>query len=197
MRGKGTYAADQGNVVQSVAEDACRKASYGHPTLSPGTFTIYCQHGVCYGFQAMRSCESPRHPFDIFTYRFNSPLQIIVYDNACKLHIYWLNWEPAWYNTRLFVDRFHWRGHIGCSRGYCMDSYKTRMDTRSTNSQVNEQANSGLQQMKHYCANPWRSCLSTYIYCTAAINLQTTIWHCSSCILEQWKPWESSMLHCS
>ena len=40
VRGKGTYAADQGNVVQSVAEDACRKASYGHPILTPGTFKI-------------------------------------------------------------------------------------------------------------------------------------------------------------
>ena len=34
--GKSTYAADRGNVVQNVAEDACRKASYGHPTLTPG-----------------------------------------------------------------------------------------------------------------------------------------------------------------
>ena len=91
VRGKGTYAADHGNVVHNVAEDACRKASYGHPTLTRGIFTIYCQHGVCYGFQAMRSCESPRHPFDIFTYHFNSPPYIIVYDNACKLHIYCLN----------------------------------------------------------------------------------------------------------
>ena len=29
-----------------------------------------------------------------------------------------------------------------------MDSYKTRIDTRSINSQVNEQANSGLQRIK-------------------------------------------------
>ena len=149
--GKGNYAADHGNVVKSVAEDACRKASYGHPTLTPGIFTIkfYCQYGECYGFQTMRSCESPRHPFDIFTCCFNSPLQIIVYDNACKLHIYCLNREPAWYSkTRFFVVGLHWRGHVGCTRGYRMDSYKTRMDTRSINSQANEQANSGLQRIK-------------------------------------------------
>ncbi|KAI8493968.1 hypothetical protein Bbelb_283150 [Branchiostoma belcheri] len=26
-------------------------------------FTIYCPHGVCYGFEAMRNCESPHEPF--------------------------------------------------------------------------------------------------------------------------------------
>ena len=131
VRGRGTYAADHSNAPQSITEDACRKASYGHPTLTPGIFTVYCPHGVCYGFQAMRSCESPWYPFDIFTFRFHAPPRIIIYDNACKLHIYCLNREPARYsNTRFFVGRFHWRGHVGCSKGYCMDSYKT-LDTRS------------------------------------------------------------------
>ena len=31
-------------------------------------------------------------------------------------------------NTLFLVDRFHWRGHIGCSKGYCLDSYK-KIDT--------------------------------------------------------------------
>ena len=47
----------------------------------------------------------------------------------------------------LFVDRFHWRGHIGCSKGYCLDSYKSLNSVR-INSQVNEQANAGLQRIK-------------------------------------------------
>ena len=49
--------------------------------------------------------------------------------------------------TRFFIDSFHWRGHVGCSSGYCLDSYKS-IDICSINSQINEQANSGLQQIK-------------------------------------------------
>ena len=132
VRGKGNYAADT-TTTQSDG-DACWKASYGHPTLTPGICTIYCPHGICYGFQAMKHCESPRHPFEIFTNRFRTPPSILVYDNACKLHVDCLNREPARYtNTRIFVDRFHWKGHVGCSRGYCMDAYKN-MDTKHINS---------------------------------------------------------------
>ena len=38
-------------------------------------------------------------------------------------------------------------GHIGCSKGYCLDSYK-KIDTRGINSQVNEQANVGLKRIQ-------------------------------------------------
>ena len=104
--------------------------------------------GVCYGFQLMRSCDSPRIPFQIFTSRFQTPPRNIIYDNACKLHVYCLNREPALYKeTRFYVDRFHWRGHIGCSQGYCLDMYHS-MDIKALNSQVNEQANAGLQRIR-------------------------------------------------
>ena len=71
-----------------------------------------------------------------------------VYDNACKLYVYYLNREPALYkDTCFFVDRFHWKGHVGCSRGYSLDSYSS-INTKQIYSQVNEQANSGLQRIK-------------------------------------------------
>ena len=82
--GPGRYKADQQR--QANAGDDCRKRSYGHPTLTPGIFTIFCPHGICYGFDVLRSCESPRHPFEIFTTRFEKPPSVIVYDNACHLH---------------------------------------------------------------------------------------------------------------
>ena len=73
---------------------------------------------------------------------------MIIHDNACSLHQYCLNREPLFFqNTTFCVDRFHWRGHIGCSSGYCLDEYCS-MDIKSINSQVNEQANSGLQRIK-------------------------------------------------
>ena len=63
----------------------CTKKSYGHTSLSPGVFTIFCPHGllyslctnnmvasqscfltgICYGFQAMRFHESPNIPFQL------------------------------------------------------------------------------------------------------------------------------------
>ena len=138
IRGTGRYSADQH--TRTADEHNCRKVSYGHPTLTPGIFTLYCTHGICYGFEVMRRCESPQVPFSIFTSRFPTPPKTIVYDNACKLHVYCLNREPALYrSTRFFVDRFYWKGHIGCSKGYSLDSYPS-VDIKRLNSQVNEQA---------------------------------------------------------
>ena len=70
LSGKGKYAADS-RLNTSAHSDSCRKASYGHPSLSPGIFTVFCPHGICYGFEVMLSCESPRHPFSIFRHRFH------------------------------------------------------------------------------------------------------------------------------
>lgn len=96
----------------------------------------------------MQSHKSPRHPFEIFPTHFESPPTMIIYNNSCKLHQYILNREPSHLkNTCFFVDRFHWRGHVGCSSGYCLDKYTTS-DIREINSQVNEQANAGLQHIK-------------------------------------------------
>ena len=50
-------------------------------------------------------------------------------------------------HTQFAVDRFHWRGHVGCSAGYSLDSYKSA-NLEGINSQVNEQANAGLQHIK-------------------------------------------------
>ena len=55
--------------------------------------------------------------------------------HACKLHQYCLNREPHFFQNTLFaVDRFHWRGHVGCS----LDTYKLFLPLAEINSQVNE-----------------------------------------------------------
>ena len=96
----------------------------------------------------MRSHESPQHPFEIFLTRFQQPPNTIIYDNSCKLYQYVLNHQPSHFQkTNFFVDQFHWRGHVGCSSGYSLDKYTTS-DIATINSQVNEQANAGLQQIK-------------------------------------------------
>ena len=115
----------------------------------PGLFTMFCEHGVCLGFQLMRSAESPQTAFDILVRRFRTTPRVIVYDNACKLHVYALKREPRRFqNTRFLVDRLHYRrGHVGCSLGYSMDSYASDEYVSSINSQANEQANASLRRL--------------------------------------------------
>ena len=48
-------------------------------------------------------------------------------------------------NTLFVVDRFHWKGHVECTSRYSLDTYRLSVALRSINSQVNEQANAGLQ----------------------------------------------------
>ena len=146
VRGVRKYLCDSKSLCQQ--KDSCRKHASHHPTLTPGIFTLYCPHGICYGFEVMRSYESPRIPFQIFLTRFLHPPKVIIYDNACKLHQYILNREPDHFKaTKFLVDRFHWRGHVGCSSGYNLSKYPG-FDMGAINSQVNEQANAGLQRIK-------------------------------------------------
>ena len=148
VRGVGKYASDL--KLLSQEKDSCRKYATHHPTLTPGIFTLYCPHGICYGFEVMRNHESPRTPFQIFFTRFLQPPKVIIYDNACKLHQYILNREPDHFkSTKFLIDRFHWKGHVGCSSGYNLKNYST-FDMTAINSQVNEQANAGLQRIKSH-----------------------------------------------
>ena len=94
----------------------------------------------------MRDHESPRVPFNIFCMRFSCPPKTIVYDNACKLHQFCLNRDPHFFkNTVSVVDRFHWKGHIGCSKGYNLNEYNVALEVNCLNSQVNEQENAGIE----------------------------------------------------
>ena len=112
---------------------------------------MFCPHGVCLGFQPMDSAESPRTAFDILVRRFPRIPSLLVYDNACKLHLYALKREPVrirFKRTRFMVDRLHYRkGHVGCTLGYSMDSYVADPAVASINSQTNEQANSSLRRL--------------------------------------------------
>lgn len=122
------YAADR--VGKTNEPDECRKFRGGHPCSYSWHFYY---HGVCY---VMSSPESPHHPFHIFRMTFEVPPRLIIYDNACKLHQYCLNREPLFFkHTQFAVDRFHWRGHVGCSVGYNLYNYDVP-DIKAINSQV-------------------------------------------------------------
>ena len=147
VRGSGVYEADR--KTNPDKGEQCGKESWGHPTLSPGIFTLYCPHGTCYGFSVLENYESPRHPFDIIRTRFKVAPGVIVYDNACKLHQYALLRELVYFKDTIFVvDKFHWKGHTACSLGYNLSIYETHELLHSLNSQINEQGNAGVQKLK-------------------------------------------------
>ena len=40
--------------------------------------------------------------------------ELVIYDNACRLHEYCLNRDPAFFKkTKFVVDKFHWKNHSG------------------------------------------------------------------------------------
>ena len=86
IRCRPAYAADR-----STRSKICTKKGGRHPTLLPGVFTIFCQHGdfilnyihnnhkiindclfqgICYGFETMKVSESPNTAFTILFTRF-------------------------------------------------------------------------------------------------------------------------------
>ena len=145
-RGLAKYAADK---PREVLVTGCRKDSQKHPTLTSGLFTMFCPHGVCLGFRIMENPESPRTAFEILMSRFKEMPSLVIYDNACKLHLYALKREPERFkNTRFMVDRLHYtKGHVGCSLGYCMDTYSSDPEVSCINSQANEHANGCLRNI--------------------------------------------------
>uniref|UniRef100_A0A914WKG2 Uncharacterized protein n=1 Tax=Plectus sambesii TaxID=2011161 RepID=A0A914WKG2_9BILA len=129
--------------------DMCVKNKLYHPVLSPGIIAYLCRHGVCYGFNIMSKPESPRMPFELFVTRWPTPPRRIVYDNACRLHLYCLNREPTFFKMSHFlVDRFNMLGHTGCSKSYDMAKYAASADISKINLECCEQLNSILVKLK-------------------------------------------------
>ena len=93
-----------------------------YPGVSYGGFGYlflwFCPiHGHSYGFHLIAGGEGRKDPFSsIFKYKPDAP-QELFYDNACQLHEYCLNREPAFFmNTRFWHDLFHSIGHLcGCN----------------------------------------------------------------------------------
>ena len=93
-----------------------------YPGVSYGGFGYlflwFCPiHGHSYGFHLIAGGEGRNDSFSsIFKYKPDAP-QELFYDNACQLHEYCLNREPAFFmKTRFWHDLFHSIGHLcGCN----------------------------------------------------------------------------------
>ena len=127
---------------------ACTK---NYPGVSYGGFgyimLMFCPiHGHSYGFHLIAGGEGRKDPFSsIFKYKPEAPDEMF-YDNACQLHEYCLNREPAFFlNTRFWHDLFHSIGHL------CGCNYKSRrvVGLESLNTEICEQVNSFLQCIKY------------------------------------------------
>ncbi|XP_063419439.1 uncharacterized protein LOC134702470 [Mytilus trossulus] len=129
-----------------MKDDVCSKLSKGHPSLLPGVFTLFCPHGICYGFQVMKCHESPDVPFTLLRTRFRKAPKLVIYDNACSLQAYCLNRDANFFlETQFRVDGLHFKNHKACGPSFELKSYPQFTDL---NSQVVEQSNSRLQRVK-------------------------------------------------
>ena len=61
---------------------------------------------------------------DIRQYQYQVELKLLE-DVVPFLASFLLKLPTHFKDTRFFVDRFHWRGHISCSSGYSVDKYAT------------------------------------------------------------------------
>ncbi|MGH0164535.1 UNVERIFIED_CONTAM: hypothetical protein FKN15_047530 [Acipenser sinensis] len=68
IRDRGNYKADGERKLEESTQ-FCRKPTVRHPALIPGIFTLFCVHGVCYGYSVMESAESVNIPFTIMRRR--------------------------------------------------------------------------------------------------------------------------------
>ena len=101
-------------------------------------FVMHClKCAACIGFHIMTEAESPRTLFEIVYTRWKVPPKVVVYDNSCHGHQYFLNREPAYASSISFhIDKLHFKGHTGCCRAYDIGLYPT---LANLNSQMAEQ----------------------------------------------------------
>jgi hypothetical protein len=116
----------------------CTKYKNQTKALTPGLFVMHCMKcKSCIGFHMMPASESPRTLFEVVYTRWRRPPRLIVYDNNCHAHAYFLNREPQFVkDTTFLIDKIHFKGHVGCCIGYDIAAYP---EYGSWNSQLHEQ----------------------------------------------------------
>jgi hypothetical protein len=117
--------------------------------------TLYCEHGICHGFELLAACESVRHVFDLIVNRFEVAPSVIYYDRACQLHTFCLARLPYFFKDTTFkVDITHFPTHVGCSDNYNAAigrdlAFHSSKDRGSyVNSQICEQTNSKIMRLR-------------------------------------------------
>jgi len=152
LRKKGAYAADESRSSSSdpMAAASCNKLHEKRKSLLPGVFIIYCEGCQrALGFQAMPHAESPESPFELLLTRWQTPPDVFVCDNACKVSEYALNREPQHFaNMQLKIDSHHASNHRHCAKSYTASAFNGRFK----NTSLAEQFNARLSKCKRSVA---------------------------------------------
>ena len=122
----------------TCSDRTCTKYKNDTRDLAPGMFVLHClKCAACVGFHIMNEAESPRTLFEVIYSRWAVPPKVVVYDNSCHGHQYFLNREPRYASTIAFlIDKLHFKGHTGCCRAYDIGLYP---ELAHLNSQMAEQ----------------------------------------------------------
>ena len=124
-----------------------------------------------------------KDPFSsLFKYKPDAPKELF-YDNACQLHEYCMNREPAFFlDTRFWHDLFHSIGHV------CGCNYKSRrvLGLEHLNTEICEQVNSFLQCIKYTGSHLSRAFLFLFTVFSLSpqqgkVSKTTEIDNCSNC----------------
>ena len=106
---------------------------------------------------------------------------IIIYDNCCYMHRYATKREPARFkDSKFLIDRFHSKNHT-CTKGYDMSTYTYDKKISNINSQVAEQMNSHLVNLKSQIAcMPSANAVQHIAVFLALRNLKKKLDYCHS-----------------
>lgn len=106
---------------------SCNKFKNITRDLAPGMFVLHClKCAACLGFHIMHESESPRTLFEVLYTRWGHAPKVLVYDNSCHGHAFFLNREPLWSaNTTFLIDKLHFKGHTACCAAYDISIYPT------------------------------------------------------------------------
>jgi hypothetical protein len=185
LRHQHTYINDKDKDRKREQTDRnCQRTTRITRDLNPGFLTVQCEHGICVGFSVMQDHESESMVFELFFTRCEAgrPLALLgdafqsanrdawhslaaaapamlIYDRACKLHLYCMRREPRFFASTMFrIDITHASNHTGCGEGYNPKTYRGLKFPSSKragawiNTQHAEQLNSDLKFIRSMAA---------------------------------------------
>ena len=69
------------------AEKWMKSSKFGRFVGIFSKITIYCEHGMCYGFEVLQTCQSPKHPYQIFKSDSLADFPLIIFvTSMCTLN---------------------------------------------------------------------------------------------------------------
>ena len=143
-------------IFKSKNEKACNKKYTKPRSHTPGLMTVQCACDApkLIGFIVMTQAESTALALSSFLSHFPVPPKTVYYDNACNLFLSVMLRVP-WVlkDTRLEVDRFHYKSHKCCS--YFDPDVYPEFDTHYTETaeSINARIKKTLQQLRYLKGN--------------------------------------------